>query len=345
MYDLNAINMSIYHKIQDIREEITKYNIKNDVDREQFRLQYISKKGKIGALFSCIKTLELEERKKLGILLNTLKKLAQEKFTLASSALSKKDNIEKILEDYTLPVEDTLGSCHPLSIIIKKSIDIFSYIGFSLEEGPEIDTDWYNFSALNFPPLHPARAMQDTFFLEGDFLLRTHTSSAQIRIMEKHNLPLRIITPGRVFRKEAISARTHCMFHQIEGLYVDKDVNILHLKETLLFFVKHMFGKKTKIRLRPSYFPFTEPSVELDIACLVCNGIGCTICKNTGWVEIGGAGMVDPQVLINCKIDSEYRGFAFGMGIERIAMLLYKIDDIRLFTENDLQFLQQFSQI
>ncbi len=338
--------MSIYSKIQALSKSVEDFNIKNKEDLESFRLQYVSRKGPLMTLFACMKTVAVAEKKKVGALLNTLKSSAQKKFSEAKNILYTPSSPHEVIADYTLPVADDLGACHPLSIITEKMVQVLQNIGFNLAEGPEIDTDWYNFTALNFPPQHPARDMQDTFFLSKDFLLRTHTSSVQIRMMEKNQLPLRIITPGRVFRKEAISARTHCMFHQMEALYVAKEVNFLQLKATLLYFVQNMFGSQTKMRLRPSYFPFTEPSAELDIACQVCLGKGCALCKNTGWVEIGGAGLVDPQVLLHCKIDPQkYRGFAFGMGIERIAMLLYRIDDIRLFTENDLQFLKQFKHV
>jgi phenylalanyl-tRNA synthetase alpha chain len=241
-----------------------------------------------------------------------------------------------------------LGSLHPLSITRKRILEIFERIGFNVSYGPEIEDDWHNFTALNFPENHPAREMQDTFFIEKDpdIALRTHTSSVQVRVMEKQKPPIRTLSPGRVFRNEAISVRAHCIFHQVEGLYVDKNVSFADLKQTMLYFSKEFFGKDTKIRLRPSYFPFTEPSAELDISCFICNQKGCKICKHTGWVEIGGCGMVDPNVLKNCNIDpEEYTGFAFGMGIERITMLKYQINDIRLFTENDVRFLRQFKSV
>jgi phenylalanyl-tRNA synthetase alpha chain len=251
--------------------------------------------------------------------------------------------------DLTLPpISDTIGSLHPLSITKKRIIEIFERIGFNVSYGPEIEDDWHNFTALNFPENHPAREMQDTFFIEKnpDIALRTHTSSVQVRVMEKEKPPIRTLSPGRVFRNEAISVRAHCMFHQVEGLYVDKNVSFADLKQTMLYFAKEFFGKDTKIRLRPSFFPFTEPSAELDISCFICGQKGCKICKNSGWVEIGGCGMVDPNVLSNCNIDPEvYTGFAFGMGIERITMLKYQINDIRLFTENDVRFLKQFKSV
>jgi phenylalanyl-tRNA synthetase alpha chain len=249
----------------------------------------------------------------------------------------------------TLPtVPNELGSVHPLTLTQNRIIEIFERIGFNVADGPEIEDDWHNFTALNFPPNHPAREMQDTFFLEKDpdIALRTHTSSVQVRLMQTQKPPIRAIMPGRVFRNEAISARAHCIFHQVEGLYIDENVSLIDLKQTLYHFAKEMFGKNTKIRFRPSYFPFTEPSAEVDISCNICGGKGCNICKYTGWLEIGGSGMVDPNVLENCGIDSEkYTGFAFGMGIERMAMLKYRIQDLRLFTENDVRFLKQFKNL
>jgi phenylalanyl-tRNA synthetase alpha chain len=248
--------------------------------------------------------------------------------------------------DFTLPVPpDAVGSRHPLTIVRERMLQIFERMGFNISEGPEIEDDWHNFTALNFPLNHPAREMQDTFFVEKnpDVVLRTHTSSVQIRVMEKQKPPIRTISPGRVYRNEAISARAHCMFHQIEGLYVDKNVSFADLKQTLFHFVRELFGIEMEVRFRPSFFPFTEPSAEIDISCLICKGKGCNVCKHSGWVEIGGAGMLDPDVLKNCKIDAEeYSGFAFGMGIERIAMLKYQVRDLRLYTENDIRFLNQF---
>lgn len=251
--------------------------------------------------------------------------------------------------DLTLPtIPEALGTRHPLSVVKEQMVNIFSRIGFDLSEGPEIEDDFHNFTALNFPPDHPAREMQDTFFIEKDpdIALRTHTSSVQVRVMENQKPPIRTLSPGRVFRNEAISARAHCVFHQIEGLYIDKDVSFADLKDTLYYFVKEMFGKDIKLRFRPSFFPFTEPSAEIDITCLLCKGKGCNVCKGSGWVEIGGAGMVDPNVLKNAGIDpTVYSGFAFGMGIERMTMLKYQIKDLRLFTENDVRFLRQFKSI
>jgi len=280
--------------------------------------------------------------------LNQLKNQAQDKFReLVQQLNQQKSNKGKSHYDFTLPpIPDPKGSIHPLTIIRGQIVQIFERIGFNLSEGPEIEDDWHNFTALNFPPNHPAREMQDTFFIEKnpDIALRTHTSSVQIRVMENQQPPIRTLSLGRVFRNEAISARAHCIFHQVEGLYVDKNVSFVDLKQTLLHFAREMFASNTKVRFRPSYFPFTEPSAEFDISCQICHGDGCNICKYTGWVEIAGSGMVDPNVLANCKIDpDQYTGFAFGMGLERIAMLKYEIKDLRLFTENDVRFLKQFS--
>jgi phenylalanyl-tRNA synthetase alpha chain len=287
-----------------------------------------------------------EERKVYGQLMNTLKLKAQETIERLKNALNDQAISSPESIDLSLPANFTrLGSKHPLSIVRNEIITIFSRIGFSVSEGPEIEDDWHNFTALNFPLEHPARDMQDTFFIEKDpdILLRTHTSTAQIRVMQKEKPPIRSIFPGRVFRNEAISARAHCIFHQVEGLYIDEQVSFADLKQTLYYFATEFFGPETKIRLRPSFFPFTEPSAEMDVSCFICGGKGCKICKNTGWVEILGCGMVDPKVLENCNIDPhKYTGYAFGMGIERITMLKYQINDIRLFFENDVRFINQF---
>ncbi|MDP4266243.1 MAG: phenylalanine--tRNA ligase subunit alpha, partial [Bacteroidota bacterium] len=297
--------------------------------------------------FEEFKYVDTSQKRETGQLLNKLKMIALEKVeTLKNKLESSSATNEKSGIDVSLPVNsDNLGSRHPLSIVKNNIYDIFSRVGFIISDGPEIEDDWHIFSALNFPPEHPARDMQDTFFIEKnpDIALRTHTSSVQVRVMESTKPPIKTISPGRVFRNEAISARAHCIFHQVEGLYVDKNVSFADLKQTLMYFAKEMFGEKTEIRLRPSYFPFTEPSAEMDISCNICGGKGCNICKYSGWVEILGCGMVDPNVLENCGIDSKvYSGYAFGMGIERIAMLKYGIKDLRLFFENDLRFLQQF---
>jgi len=299
-------------------------------------------------LFALMKNIEPAERKNYGLQVNLLKQKTEAIF---ESFKEKFENVtaEEKKIDITLPGEPmSEGALHPLSIIRNRIIEIFSAVGFTVSDGPEIEDDWHNFTALNFPEEHPARDMQDTFFIRKnpDLALRTHTSSVQVRMMEKHKPPLRTISPGRVYRNEAISARAHCFFHQVEGLYIDKDVSFADLKQTLLYFAKEMFGADTEIRLRPSYFPFTEPSAEMDISCNFCKGEGCNICKYTGWVEILGCGMIDPAVLDNCKIDSNvYSGFAFGMGIERITMLVYNINDLRIFSENDVRFLKQFSGI
>lgn len=337
-------------KVKALKTEISKFIATNNDHLEEFRMKFISRKSVIGDLFADMKTIAPEERKKMGQLLNEVKNEAQEKFKELIQTLDKsKEETSSAPIDLTLPpVPDTLGSLHPLSITRKRILEIFERIGFNVSYGPEIEDDWHNFTALNFPENHPAREMQDTFFIEKDpdIALRTHTSSVQVRVMEQQKPPIRTLSPGRVFRNEAISVRAHCIFHQVEGLYVDKNVSFADLKQTMLYFAQEFFGKGTKIRLRPSYFPFTEPSAELDISCFICGQKGCKICKQTGWVEIGGCGMVDPNVLKNCKIDPEaYTGFAFGMGIERITMLKYQINDIRLFTENDVRFLKQFKSV
>ncbi len=337
-------------KVEAIKTEIQGYNASNADDLEKFRMKFISRKSVVGDLFNEMKNVAPEDRKEVGRLLNELKNEAQNKFKSLISELenaSVGDSSDDI--DLTLPPpQDTLGSLHPLTITRRRIIEIFERIGFNLSYGPEIEDDWHNFTALNFPENHPAREMQDTFFIERDpdVVLRTHTSSVQVRVMEYQKPPIRTLSPGRVFRNEAISVRAHCIFHQIEGLYIDKNVSFADLKQTLLYFSREFFGKNTKIRLRPSFFPFTEPSAELDISCFMCGQKGCKICKNTGWVEIGGCGMVNPNVLKNANIDPEaYTGFAFGMGIERITMLKYQINDIRLFTENDTRFLKQFKSV
>ncbi|SFE67977.1 phenylalanine--tRNA ligase subunit alpha [Thermophagus xiamenensis] len=332
-------------KINDLLKEIKELSAASAEEAEQLRIKYLSKKGIIPQLFNEFKTVPNEQKKVIGQAINQLKSLALEKINNLKEQFEQSQPVSDVT-DLTLPgTVVPLGSRHPLSIIRQQITNIFGRIGFSVAEGPEIEDDWHVFEALNFPPEHPARDMQDTFFItqNPDILLRTHTSSVQIRTMEQQKPPIRAIFPGRVFRNEAISARAHCIFHQVEGLYIDKDVSFADLRQTLLYFAKEMFGQDTRIRLRPSYFPFTEPSAEMDISCTLCGGKGCNICKHTGWVEILGCGMVDPAVLSNCKIDPhEYTGFAFGMGIERIAMLKYQINDIRLFFENDIRFIKQF---
>ncbi|MFA4851234.1 MAG: phenylalanine--tRNA ligase subunit alpha [Bacteroidales bacterium] len=336
-------------KIKNIHKEIESFSAKSMEELEQFRIKYLSKKGVVTGLFDDFKNVAQEERKETGKLLNDLKNNVQEKINLLKLNLENLHDSGKSDTDLTLPANFIeTGSRHPLSIIRAKIIEIFSRIGFTVAEGPEIEDDWHNFSALNFPEDHPAREMQDTFFIQKnpDIVLRTHTSSVQVRVMETEKPPIRKIFPGRVYRNEAISSRAHCFFHQVEGLYVDKDVSFADLRQLLIYFAKEMFGKDIKIRLRPSYFPFTEPSAEMDISCFLCGGKGCSFCKHTGWVEILGCGMVDPQVLENCKIDSEvYSGYAFGMGIERITNLKYRVKDIRMFSENDVRFLKQFGSV
>ena len=314
---------------------------------EKFRIDYLGKKGLLNDFFAAFKEVPNTEKKEFGKLVNELKNKAQEKVNQLKENLEQsQENVGSGL-DLTMSADSMrLGSRHPLSIVKNEIVEIFARLGFTISEGPEIEDDWHNFSALNLPEEHPARDMQDTFFIQTnpDVLLRTHTSSVQVRYMEKNPAPIRTLSPGRVFRNEAISARAHCIFHQIEGLYIDENVSFADLKQTLLHFAQEFFGKDTEIRLRPSYFPFTEPSAEVDISCNICKSKGCNICKYTGWVEILGCGMVDPNVLENCGIDSKkYSGFAFGMGIERITMLKYQIKDLRLFFENDIRFLEQFT--
>jgi phenylalanyl-tRNA synthetase alpha chain len=333
--------------IDKIREEIATASCKSNAELEAYRVRFISKKSIIGELFSQLKDVEPAQRKEYGQSINELKGLAQEKFKGLIKSLESGDSTQEAAPfDLTLPsAKGSIGSLHPITITRNRIIEIFEKIGFNVSDGPEIEDDWHNFTALNFPPNHPAREMQDTFFIEKDpdIALLTHTSSVQIRVMENQKPPIRTLCPGRVFRNEAISARAHCIFHQVEGFYVNENVSFVDLKQTLFHFAKEMFGKDTKVRYRPSYFPFTEPSAEIDISCNICKGKGCNVCKYTGWVEIAGSGMIDPNVLDNCHIDSDkYTGFAFGMGIERIAMLMWEIDDLRLFTENDIRFLKQF---
>ncbi len=335
-------------KIEELQKEVENLVAETAEAAEQLRIKYLSKKGAVSKLFDEFKTVPNEQKREVGQALNTLKTFVKERINILKEGFdnSGSDSVEM---DLTLPGSSfELGGRHPLSIVRNEIIDIFARLGFTVAEGPEIEDDWHVFSALNFPEEHPARDMQDTFFIaqNPDVLLRTHTSSVQVREMEKTDPPIRTIFPGRVFRNEAISARAHCIFHQVEGLYVDENVSFADLKQTLLYFAKEMFGEETKIRLRPSYFPFTEPSAEMDISCTLCGGKGCNVCKYTGWVEILGCGMVDPNVLESNNIDNKkYTGFAFGMGIERITMLRYQIKDIRLFFENDVRFLKQFKSV
>ncbi|MCF8372843.1 MAG: phenylalanine--tRNA ligase subunit alpha [Bacteroidales bacterium] len=334
------------NKIDEIIHEIESFNSTIAEEIDQFRIKLMSKKGAITQLFGEFKSVPVEQKKEFGQRLNELKNKAADKLAQLSESIASKDKEYSGL-DLSLPGDPIqLGSRHPVSIIKNEIVDIFARLGFSIAEGPEIEDDWHNFTALNFPEEHPARDMQDTFFIEKkpDVLLRTHTSSVQVREMKNSQPPIRKIFPGRVFRNEAISARAHCIFHQVEGLYIDENVSFADLKQTLLYFAQEMFDAETQIRLRPSFFPFTEPSAEVDVSCMLCGGKGCNVCKYTGWLEILGCGMVDPNVLENCGIDSEkYTGFAFGMGIERIAMLKYGVKDLRLYFENDVRFLKQFS--
>ena len=334
------------NKIEDLLNEIKEFTSNSAEEIDQFRIRMVSKKGEITQLFSEFKLVPNEQKKEFGQRLNVLKNSALEKINHLIDSLGTESREYSGL-DLSLPGDPRMvGSRHPVSIIRNEITEIFARLGFSVAEGPEIEDDWHNFTALNFPEEHPARDMQDTFFIEKnpDVLLRTHTSSVQVREMKNSKPPIRKIFPGRVFRNEAISARAHCIFHQVEGLYIDENVSFADLKQTLLYFAQEMFGANTQIRLRPSFFPFTEPSAEVDVSCNLCGGKGCNVCKYTGWLEILGCGMVDPNVLENCGIDSEkYTGFAFGMGIERIAMLKYGVKDLRLYFENDVRFLRQFA--
>jgi phenylalanyl-tRNA synthetase alpha chain len=331
--------------IDEIFEEARQFNPETPEEIELFRVKYLGKKGALADLFLKFKALPAEEKREVGQRLNQLKQYVSGKIEQLLAEVSE-DSKKDDARDLTLPGPPLpTGARHPISIVRNEIISIFSRLGYTISEGPEIEDDWHVFSSLNFPPEHPARDMQDTFFIEKDpdILLRTHTSSVQVRVMEKESPPIRTISPGRVFRNEAVSARAHCIFHQVEGLYIDVNVSFADLKQTLLYFAREMFGKQVEIRLRPSYFPFTEPSAEMDISCQICGGKGCNVCKYTGWLEILGCGMVDPNVLEFNHIDSvKYTGFAFGMGIERVAMLKYQVKDLRLYFENDLRFLEQF---
>lgn len=339
-------------KINILLKEISSYTVNTPDELEVFRLKYLSKKGIISDLFEEFRNVPSIEKKEVGQLLNKLKQEAQEKYNNLKNSVSTADDRSR-LNDPTRPsFPYQIGSRHPISIVRNEIINIFSRIGFTISEGPEIEDDNHVFTKLNFAPEHPARDMQDTFYISrlsaedsspADILLRTHTSPVQVRVMENQKPPIRTISPGRVFRNEAISARAHCIFHQVEGLYIDENVSFADLKQTLLFFAREIFGQETEIRLRPSYFPFTEPSAEMDVSCKICHGKGCNVCKYTGWLEILGCGMVHPNVLEASNIDSrKYTGFAFGMGIERLTMLKYSVNDLRLYFENDIRFLEQF---
>jgi phenylalanyl-tRNA synthetase alpha chain len=334
-------------KIESLKSEIQGFEVKDLAALETYRIQFLGSKGALKELYGFLKTVPGDQKKEIGQKINELREIAETKFSVTKETLETQSTGEQERIDFSRPgVPFSIGARHPLSVVRNEIIAIFSRIGYNISEGPEIEDDWHNFSALNFPPEHPARDMQDTFFIEKgekEWALRTHTSSVQVRVMENQQPPIRTISPGRVYRNEAISARAHCFFHQVEGLYIDKDVSFADLKQTLLYFAKEMFGEKAEIRLRPSYFPFTEPSAEVDVSCSICSGKGCNVCKYTGWLEILGCGMVDPNVLEACGIDSTvYSGFAFGMGIERITQLKYRVNDLRLYSENDLRFLEQF---
>jgi phenylalanyl-tRNA synthetase alpha chain len=338
--------------IDKLQNEIKDLNITSLEELESFRLKYLSKKGLVSLLFDDFRNVPSDKKKEIGQKLNILKQAAAEKYNLLKVRLTASVNVLKTNDLTKPPFPYTIGPRHPISIIKNEIIDIFMRLGFIVSEGPEIEDDDHVFTKLNFAPEHPARDMQDTFYISRgseedsspeDVLLRTHTSSVQVRVMQKDKPPIRTISPGRVFRNEAISARAHCIFHQVEGLYIDENVSFADLKLTLYYFAREMFGKETEIRLRPSYFPFTEPSAEMDVSCKICKGKGCNVCKYTGWLEVLGCGMVHPNVLEACNIDSnKYTGFAFGMGIERIAMLKYQVNDLRLYFENDIRFLEQF---
>ena len=333
-------------RIENLSKEIQALTASTPAEVEELRIKYLSKKGLIASLFNDFRTVPADQKKEMGQLLNRLKDLATDTINGLRDALSSKDELPAGLDLTRTPSPIPMGTRHPLSLVREEIVDIFRRLGFTIAEGPEIEDDWHVFSSLNFAPDHPARDVQDTFFIQRspDVLLRTHTSSVQTRVMEHTQPPIRIICPGRVYRNEAISARAHCFFHQVEALYVDKGVSFADLRQTLLYFAREMFGADTRIRLRPSYFPFTEPSAEMDISCDLCGGKGCGFCKGSGWVEILGCGMVDPNVLEACGIDSkEYTGFALGMGIERITNLKYRVKDLRMFSENDTRFLDEFA--
>lgn len=334
------------NKIESLKAEIAALTSSSAAEAEQLRIKYLSKKGEVTQLFTEFKTLPAEQKRELGARLNELKNFATERINTLKEAAG--DNVADadLIDLSRTPAPMPLGTRHPITLVRDKIVSIFSRLGFTIAEGPEIEDDWHVFSSLNFAADHPARDMQDTFFINRtpDVLLRTHTSSVQTRVMEHTQPPIRIICPGRVYRNEAISARAHCFFHQVEALYVDENVSFADLRQTLLYFAREMFGPQTEIRLRPSYFPFTEPSAEMDISCNLCGGKGCSFCKHTGWVEILGCGMVDPNVLEACGIDSKrYSGFALGMGVERITNLKYQVKDLRMFSENDVRFLEEFT--
>ena len=337
----------VLKKIDNYKTEIAAFAPKSSEEAENYRIKFLGTKGIVKDLMGEMKNVPGEKRKAFGLLMNEFKALAEEKYNQFNETLGSESNANHINIDSSLPGDNNEpGTRHPLSIVRNQMVSIFKRLGFAVAEGPEIEDDWHNFTALNLPEDHPARDMQDTFYLNQnpDYLLRTHTSSVQARVMERQKPPIRIVCPGKVYRNETISARAHCFFHQVEGLYVDENVSFADLKQTLYFFVKEMFGSDVKVRFRPSYFPFTEPSAEMDISCTVCGGSGCSLCKQTGWVEILGCGMVHPKMLDNFNIDSnKYTGFAFGMGVERICQLKFRINDLRLYSQNDIRFLKQFT--
>ncbi len=333
--------------IETYKQEIQKFAALTSEDAEGFRIKYLGSKGLVKELMGQMKNVSVDNKRAFGQVMNEFKIFTEAKYEALKNATNADMPGNITDDDLSLPADALpLGSRHPISLVRNRIVSIFQRLGFAIAEGPEIEDDWHNFTALNLPENHPARDMQDTFYINQnpDWLLRTHTSSVQVREMQKGKLPIRIICPGRVYRNETISARAHCFFHQVEGLYIAENVSFADLKQTLYFFVQEMFGAEVKVRFRPSYFPFTEPSAEMDISCLICGGSGCNVCKQTGWVEILGCGMAHPNLLENCGIDSnKYTGFAFGMGVERITMLKYQIKDLRLFSENDIRFLKQFT--
>lgn len=336
-------------KINGLLKQVEDFAPQSAAEIEEFRIRMLGKKGEITALMDEFKSVPPEMKRELGQKINALKTRAMEQVNELKAGAESAGAAVESSDDLTRPgTNNAIGSRHPISIVKNQIIEIFTRMGYTVADGPEIEDDWHVFSALNFPPEHPARDMQDTFFIEKDpdILLRTHTSSIQVRVMEKQQPPIRVVCPGRVFRNEAISYRAHCIFHQVEGLYINENVSFADLKQSLLYFAQEMFGEDAKIRLRPSYFPFTEPSAEVDVSCMLCGGKGCNVCKGTGWLEIMGCGMVDPNVLESCGIDSnKYSGFAFGMGVERIAMLKFGVKDLRLYFENDVRFLEQFRDV
>ena len=336
-------------KINDLLKRVEAFKPQAAAEVEEFRVRMLGRKGEMNDVFEEFKKVAPELKKELGQKINALKTRINDKIAEMKSALENTETDSDAAIDMTRPgSNDPIGSRHPISLVRNEIVDIFARLGYTVAEGPEIEDDWHVFSALNFPPEHPARDMQDTFFIRKnpDILLRTHTSSIQVRTMERQKPPIRVVCPGRVFRNEAISYRAHCIFHQVEGLYIDENVSFADLKQSILYFAKERFGEKAQIRMRPSYFPFTEPSAEVDVSCNLCGGKGCNVCKHTGWLEIMGCGMVDPNVLEASGIDPQrYSGFAFGMGVERIAMLKYGVKDLRLYFENDARFLRQFDSV